>query len=54
MQQEKRKSKYEMDEPVKEAIDLSLQKLSRALEDRTLWTSLIHRVTGSQSQPDSM
>lgn len=29
---------------IKEAIGLSLQELSRAVEDRTLWTSLIHRV----------
>ena len=30
---------------IKEAIGMSLQKLSRAVEDRRLWTSLIHRVT---------
>ena len=39
-------------DPIKEAIGLSLQELSRAVEDRTLWTSLIHRVTRSRSQLD--
>lgn len=29
---------------IKEATGISLQKLSKAAEDRTLWTSLIHRV----------
>lgn len=37
-------------EDVREAIGVSLQELSRALEDRTLWTSLIHRIDRSQSQ----
>ena len=34
---------------IKEAIGMSLQELSRAAEDRASWTSLIHRVTKSQS-----
>ena len=33
-----------------EAICVSEQELSRAAEDKTLWTSLIHRVTRSWSQ----
>ena len=32
---------------IEEAIGMSLQELSRAVEDRTLWTSLIHRVARS-------
>lgn len=35
---------------MKEAIGTSLQELSRALEDRTSWTSLIHRVTRNWSR----
>lgn len=31
---------------IKEPRDMSLQTLSRAVEDRTLWTSFIHRVPG--------
>ena len=31
---------------IKEAIGVSLQDLSRAVEDRTWWTSLIHSVHG--------
>ena len=37
---------------VEEATGVSLQELSRAVEGRTLWTSLIHRATRSQSQLD--
>lgn len=29
---------------IREATDVSLQELSSAVEDGTLWTSLIHRV----------
>lgn len=29
---------------IKEAIGTSVQELSKAVEDRTLWTPLIHRV----------
>lgn len=32
---------------IKEAIDMCLQDLSRAVENRTLWSLLIHRVTRS-------
>ena len=39
---------------IKEAIGMSPQKLSRAIEDRTLYTSLIFRVIKSQSQLDGM
>ena len=35
---------------VKGTVGLNLQEVSRAVEDRTLWTSLILRVTRSQSQ----
>ena len=38
-----------MDDFVKEAMGLSLREPSRAAEDRTLWTSLIHRVPRSWS-----
>ena len=34
---------------IKEAIVTSRQELSRAVEHRTLWTSFVHRVSGSQS-----
>ena len=34
----------------KEGTGTSLQELSRAVEDRTLWASLIHRVTRSRSR----
>ena len=34
---------------IKAAMGIGLQDLSRAVEDRTLWTSLIHRVTRTQS-----
>lgn len=37
-----------------EAIGISLQELSRAVEHRTLWTSVIHRASRSQSWLDSM
>ena len=33
---------------IEETISMSLQELSGAAEDETLWTSLIHRVAGSQ------
>lgn len=32
---------------IKEAIDVSLQELSQAAKDRTLWTSFIHRVASN-------
>ena len=35
---------------IKEAIDTSLQELNEAVEDKTLWTALIHSVVRSQSQ----
>lgn len=38
---------------IKLAIGMSLQELSRVVEDRTLWTRLIHRVTRSQSRLNS-
>lgn len=34
---------------LKEDIGMNLQELSIAVEDRALWTSLIHRLTRSQS-----
>lgn len=34
---------------IKEAIGVSLQQLSRAVEDRTLWTPFIHSVPRGQS-----
>ena len=37
---------------LKEAVGMSLQKLSRAAGDRTLWTALIHQVARRQSQLD--
>ena len=40
-------------ESIKEATGVSLQRLSRAVEDGTLWTSLIHRVTRSWSRLDA-
>ena len=36
-----------------EAIGISLQELNRAVEDRTLWTSLIHGVPRHRSRLDS-
>lgn len=39
---------------IKEATGVSLQEPSRAVEDRTLWTSLTHRVVGSQSRLNDM
>lgn len=38
-----------MTDSVKQATGLSLQELSRAAEERTLWTSFIHTVGRSQS-----
>lgn len=35
---------------MKETIGVSLQEVSGAAEDRTLWLSLIHRVARSQTQ----
>lgn len=35
-------------DPTKEAISMHLQKLNRTVEDRTLWTPLIHKVARSQ------
>ena len=34
---------------IKEAIGMSQQELSWPAKDRTWWTSLVHRVTGSRS-----
>lgn len=39
---------------IKQATGLSLQELSGAAEDRTLCTSLIHRVAGSRSPLDGV
>ena len=36
-------------DPIKEVTGRSLQERNRAVEDRTLWLSLIHRVTRSWS-----
>lgn len=36
-------------DPITEAIGMNTQALSRAAEDRTLWTSLIHKVARSPS-----
>ena len=36
-------------ESMKEAIGMSIQELSGAVEDRTLWTSLMNRVGRSRS-----
>ena len=49
-QRENRGPKMRQVDPIKKAIGMCLQELSRAVEDRTLWTSLIHRVTRNQSQ----
>lgn len=38
----------------KEAVGLSLQELSGAVEGETLWTSLTHRVAKSRSQLHGM
>lgn len=38
---------------IKEAIGRSLQKLCRAVEDWTFWSSLIHRVSKSWSRLNS-
>lgn len=37
-------------ESIHEVIRVSLQELSRAVEDRTLWISLIHRVSRKWNQ----
>lgn len=47
--QQGKKIKYEMDGSRKEATGMSPQELIRAGEDRTLRTSLIHRVTRKQA-----
>lgn len=39
---------------MKQAIGMSLQELTRAVEDKTLWISLIHRVTRSQNEFNNM
>ena len=39
---------------IQEAIGMSLQELSRAAEDRTLWTSLSHRIARSQTRLNCM
>lgn len=38
---------------MKEAINMSLQELNRAVEDKALWTSFIHRIDRSQGQLSS-
>ena len=43
-QQGKRKRTMRWSDSLQEAIGMRLQELSRALEDRALWTSLIHSV----------
>lgn len=43
-----------MDDSIEEVTDTSLQDLGRAAEDRTLRTSLIHRIPGSGSQLNGM
>ena len=37
-----------------DAIVMSVQEPSRAVEDWTLWTSLLHRVSKNQSQLNGM
>lgn len=39
---------------IKEATGVSPQELSRAVEDRILWTSLIHRAARTHSRFDGM
>ena len=39
---------------IEEAIGMRLQELSRAVEDRTSWTALIHMVSRSQNHLKSM
>ena len=39
---------------IREAVGMSLQALSRAVEDKTLWTSLVRRVTRSWSRFSDM
>ena len=51
-QQETRKTKSKMDrrtDSIEAAMSLSLQELSRAVEDRTLWTPHVRRVARSES-----
>lgn len=36
---------------VNETISVSRQELSRAVEGRTVWTSLIHRIDRQESEP---
>ena len=45
-QQEERKTNCEMDSSVKEAVGISLQELSRAVEYSTWWTSLFIGLLG--------
>ena len=45
----KKGRKYEMGHSIKEAIGLRLQEQSKALEDVTLWTSLLHRAVRTHS-----
>ena len=49
----KRRPNMRRSDSIKKAMGMSLQELSRAVEDRTLWTSLVHSVARSRSQLDS-
>lgn len=51
---EKRKTKYEMAWLQERSQRPDLQELSRAAEDRAVWTSFIHGVSRSQSQLNGM
>ena len=53
-QQEKRETRYEIDRLHKRSQRNESMELSRAVRNRTLWTSLIHRVTRSGSQLNDM
>lgn len=50
-QEGKRKTKYETIDSITAAMGMIIQELSGAVENRTLWVSLIHRGARSQSQP---
>ena len=47
-QREKRKPNTGWMDSTEDALGASLRELSRAAEDRTVWTSLTHRVARSQ------
>ena len=53
-QQEKRNPNTSWIGSIKEAEGLSLQELSRAVEDKTVWMSLVHRVARNQHQVNGM